>query len=232
MKILKILTTVVMALFVGLALAAYLGVNPVAPVAVLLVASFLIPRPDGALSVALVDLARPTGSNPGAGGGINSAIILIPKESIDLSLLPARAADGITLADIPLNSGCYMKRFYMTTETIEPSMKKIKGSNKDSGGWEISVKGFYPGLGDAVLSWIAQHGYSFEGMIIIQNCADSARYVIGEPCNWCIIDDIQSKWGTDVSKEKGSEFTFTAKQKIPMGKYAGVMKYDPTSASW
>jgi hypothetical protein len=228
---LKIMVMLFMVVLTGATMGIALGVNPMWIIGVLLVASFA-PRPVGALTATLIDLARPNSNNPGSGGGIKSEIILIPAENINWGTTPARAVDGVTISDITLKAGKYMKRLYMSADVIEPSQKKIKGSNIDSGGWEISIKGFYPGFGQAIMSWIALHGYSFKGIIIIQNCADGTKYMIGEPCNYAYIDDVQSKWGATVEKERGQEITFTAKQPNPMAIYTGVIKYDPTSASW
>jgi len=227
----RVLTLLIMVTLVGGVIGAVLEVNPLWVMGALLLAS-LLPGPAGALSVSLVDLARPIGSNPGAGGGVKSEIILIPSDCINWTAFPDRVGTGEILTDIPLKTGKYMHRFYMTPDVIEPAQKKIKASNKDSGGWEVTLKGFYPGFGNAIMSWIALYGYAFEGLVIIQNCADSKRYVMGEPCNAVYIDDIQSAWGATVEKEKGHTITFGAKQKNPMGIYTGVIKYDPTSASW
>ena len=220
-----------MVTLVGGTIGAVLEISPLWIMIPMLVASF-IKAPAGALCVSLIDLARPAGSNPGAGGGVKSEILLIPSENVDWNNYPARGADGVTLTDIPLRAGKYMHRFYVTADVIEPAMKKIKGSNKDSGGWECTLKGFHPGFGNAVLSWISQYGFAFEGLVIIQNGTDGKRYVIGEPCNLCYVDDMQSAWGATVDKEKGHTITFGAKQKNPLAIYTGIVKYDPSSSSW
>ena len=191
----------------------------------------MTPRPEGVLQIQLFDLARPSGSNPGAGGGLDSEIILIHDDDIDWPNYPT-FADGKISTTIPLKSGKYMHRFYMTQDVLEPAFKKIKGGNIDSGGYECSVKGFYPGIGEAVLKWISNFGYEFKGVVNIQNCADSTKYLIGEKCNLVHIDDIQTKWGQTVDKEKGNDFTFMSKQKNPMAIYTGAIVYDPGSASW
>lgn len=226
---LRILVMLFMVVLSGATLGIMLDVNPMIIIGALLLASF-IPRPLGALTVSLVDLARPTGSNPGAGGGVKSEIILIPAENI--ASITYWAVDNISVADVTMKTGKYMKRFYMTSDVIEPSQKKLKGSNVDSGGWEVSIKGFYPGFGDAILSWIANYGYAFEGLLIFQNCADGKKYILGQMCNWVHVDDIQSAWGPTVEKERGNTVTFLAKQSKPLAVYLGVIKYDPTSASW
>ena len=232
MKILRILLTLTMATLISAVIGSLLGVNPLWIAGALALFS-LAPQPTGVLKIALFDLARPTGSNPGAGGGLDSEIILINSEDIDWSTFPARGADGVTLsADIPLKAGKYMHRFYMTPDVIEPYFKKIKGGNKDSGGYEVGVKGFYPGMELAVLKWIQNFGYQFDGIVIIQNCANNTKYYIGEPCNLVYCDNIESVWGSTVDKEKGNNFTFMSKQKNSLGIYSGAITYDPGSASW
>jgi hypothetical protein len=47
----------------------------------------------------------------------------------------------------------------MTAYAIEPGLKKLKGSYQNCGGLEVSVKGFHPGWGDAIMSWIELNGY-------------------------------------------------------------------------
>ncbi|MFZ4523825.1 MAG: hypothetical protein ACOYNC_19140 [Bacteroidales bacterium] len=228
---LKVMVMLFMVVLTGATIGTAIGVNPIWVIGILLITAFA-PRQLGIVAASLVDLARPAGNNPGAGGGIKSEILLIPEDSINWNAFPSRGADGITIATVPLKAGKYMKRFYMTDDVIEPSQKKIKGGNVDSGGWEISLKGFHPGWGDAVMSWIALNGYSFKGCIIFRNCADGKKYLIGEPCNVVHVDDIQSKWGSSVEKERGHEIVFTSKQSMPLAVYTGPISYDPTSASW
>ena len=221
-----------MVVLTGATVGTEIGVNPMWVIGVLLITAFA-PRQLGIVTASLVDLARPAGSNnPGGGGGVKSEILLIPDDAINWAAFPDRAVDGITLASLPLKTGRYMKRFYMTDDVIEPGQKKLKGSNVDCGGWEITLKGFYPGWGDAVMAWIANNGYAFKGVVIFRNCADGKKYLIGEPCNLVHIDDIQSKWGASVEKDKGHEITFMSKQSKPLAVFTGAIVYDPTSASW
>ncbi|MCX6305504.1 MAG: hypothetical protein NT040_11100 [Bacteroidetes bacterium] len=228
---LKIMVMLFMVVLSGATIGTYIGVNPMWVIGILLVTA-LAPRQLGIATVTLVDLARPAGNNPGAGGGIKSEILLIPEDSINWAAFPDRTLNDSTIASLPLKVGKFMKRFYMTDDVIEPGQKKIKGGNVDSGGWEISLKGFHPGWGDAVMAWIASYGYAFKGCVIIRNCADGKKYLIGEPCNVVHIDDIQSKWGSSVEKEKGHEITFVSKQSKPIAIFTGPIVYDPTSASW
>jgi hypothetical protein len=43
---------------------------------------------------------------------------------------------------------------------------------------------------------------------------------------------IDSTWGEEVDKEKGSKIIFTCKQSVPMAFYEGAVTFDPSSASW
>jgi hypothetical protein len=228
---LKIMVMLFLVVLTGATIGTAIGVNPVWVMGVLLV-SAIVPRQLGLVTASLVDLARPVGNNPGSGGGVKSEILLIPEESINWAAFPDRTLNDSTIASIPLKAGKYMKRLYMTDDVIEPGLKKLKGSNVDCGGWEVTLKGFYPGFGDAVMAWIASNGYSFRGLVIFRNCADGKKYLLGEPCNVVHIDDIQSKWGTSVEKDKGHEITFMSKQSKPLAIFTGALVYDPTSASW
>jgi len=46
------------------------------------------------------------------------------------------------------------------------------------------------------------------------------------------IEDIDTTWGEEIDKDKGSKFTFKGKQSAPMAFYEGVIAYNPASASW
>jgi len=219
-----------MAVLISAVMGSILGVSPLWIGGALALFS-LAPRPQGVLQISLFDLGRPTGSNPGAGGGIDSEIILIHNSDIDWPNYPT-SVNGIISDDIPLKAGKFMHRFYLTDDVIEPMMKKIKGGNRDSGGYEVGIKGFHPAMEEAILKWISNFGYEFSGIMIFQNCASSKKYLVGEKCNLVHVDDIQSKWGSSVDKEKGSDFTFLAKQSSPWSIYTGAIKYDPGSASW
>ena len=41
------------------------------------------------------------------------------------------------------------------------------------------------------------------------------RYLNGEPCNLVHIEDIDTTWGEEIDKDKGSKFTFKCKQSAP-----------------
>lgn len=235
MKILRILTIIAMAVLVGTALACAVGISPAWTISGLLLFSFLIPQPKGSLlfSIGLFDLARPSGNNVGAGGGLDNEIILINAADVDMSQFPVRGEDGVTISgDIVMKTNKYMHRFYMTQGTIEPNMKKVKGENKDCGGYEISLSGFYPGMEASILKWIENFGFAFEGFVIFQNCSQNKRYLVGEPCNLVTVEDIESKWGAEIDKAKGSNFKFLTKQSHVMANYEGAISYDPSSASW
>ena len=233
MKILRFITSVLFAFIAATFLSFAVQVNVLPVMAGLILSTFLIPRIPGIVSIALFDLAKPVGKNPAAGGGVNSSIILIHEDDIDWSKFPARDADDATIStDIVMKAGKYMHRFYMTQGTIIPSQKKLKGPNEDSGGWELSLVGFYPGMEAAVQKWMAAFGITFKGIIIIQNCSNGMKYLMGGPCNLVHIDAIDTAWGEEVDKEKGSKVTFIAKQNFPMAIYTGGIKYDPGSQSW
>lgn len=233
MKILRLLFSATVAMLAGAAIGSFLGVNPLIVTAALVALSFAVPRPGGALTVSLLDLARPSGDNPGAGGGIDSEIILINAEDVNLSSFPTpTAGTNLISSNIPMKSGKYMHRFYATDGTIKPNMKKIKGSNKDSGGYEVSVEGFHPGMGDAIMNWIANFGYSFKGFVIVSNHSGTDRYLLGERGNLVSVDDLEMMWGEEVDKDRGTKVIFKAKQSRPIAKYTGAIVYDPGSASW
>lgn len=233
MKILRLLATILLAAFSASIVSYATGAGPGILMLGFLAMGFLIPGERGVARFILFDLAKPAGDNAGGGGGIKSEIILVQERDIDWTLFPARAEDGVTIiGDITMKTDCFMHRFYMTQGTIKPNQKKLKGTNQDCGGFEITLEGFYPGIEQAVQKWIAQFGIGFKGILIIQNCASAKRYLIGEPCNLVHIEDIETTWGEEIDKDKGSKFTFKCKQSTPMAFYEGAISFNPLSASW
>ena len=179
------------------------------------------------MAISLFDLFKPTVKNAGGGGGIKSEIILVAEDDIDWDTYPQPDAENTITTDIPLKTGKYMHRFYMTQGTIKPGQKKLKGSNQDCGGFEITLEGFHPGIEKAVQKWIANFGIGFKGLLIIQNCASSKRYLIGEPCNLVYLDNLETTWGEEIDKDKGHKFSFLCKQGSPMAFYEGAVTFDP-----
>jgi hypothetical protein len=181
------------------------------------------------MEIELFDLFKPSVRKAGGGGGIKSELILIREEDIDWATFPERDVDGVTITtDIPLKVGKFMHSFYMTQGTIKPSQKKLKGSNQDCGGYEIGLEGFYPGIEKSVQKWIQNFGIDFKGIVIIQNCASSRRYLIGEPCNLVHLEIIDTTWGEEIDKDKGHKFGFLCKQSSPMAFDEGDLTMDPT----
>ena len=66
----------------------------------------------------------------------------------------------------------------------------------------------------------------------MKNCSAGTKYLVGEAYNLLTIESIDSTWGEEVDKEKGSKIIFTCKQSVPMAFYEGAVTFDPSSASW
>lgn len=201
-------------------------------------ASSFIPMPSGIslATYALTDLEKPAGAMPGTGGGIRSIIYAALEDDIDVANFPARSADMVTITgNLPFKAGKYLHRIYATEKTIEPIEKKLKGPNRDSGGYEISLKYFHPAVSAAVQEFKAKHSNSNFFLIIkvYQNGAFS-NYLIGEPYNTAWMDDYETKFGKDQTEAKGTDFTFLCYQSLPMAIYSGQTDTltDNSSASY
>lgn len=166
----------------------------------------------------LVDILKPAIANPGAGGGLKSVVYAILVD--DVKVFPSRGADLVTIASpFQLNLGKFAHMIYATNQTIQPKETKLNGDNKDSGGVEISLEFFFPGLAAAIQEFKAKHMNS-DFYLLIQNCAASLTYLIGEPCNPVWIDSWESTWGKTVAEGKGTTFTFKSQQSLPMAIYS------------
>lgn len=166
----------------------------------------------------LIDLNKPAGANPGAGGGLKSLIVAILLA--DIKTFPARGADLVTIANpIVLENGKYAHLIYATNQTIEPKETKLSGDNKDSGGVEISISSFFPGLDAPVQEFKAKHMNS-DFILLLVNCAANKTYLIGEECNPVWLDAWESTWGKTVAEGKGTTFTFKSQQSLPMAIYS------------
>lgn len=230
MKILRLLIVLAFSAIVGPALA--YGFTPDAGLITtsvftgLVFAASFIPMPSGIslATYALNDLEKPAGAMPGTGGGIRSIIYAVLEDDLNISVFPSRAADLVTIAaDLPLKPGKYIRRIYATEKTIIPEEKKLKGPNRDSGGYEISLAFFHPGVTAAIQEFKAKHSNSNFFLIIkvYQNNAFT-NYLIGEPYNTVWMDDYSTKFGKDQTEAKGTDFTFLCYQGLPMAIYTGA----------
>jgi hypothetical protein len=166
----------------------------------------------------LIDILKPNIANPGAGGGLKSIVYAVLVD--DVQSFPVRGADLVTIAlPFTLKAGKYAHMIYATNQTIQPKETKLNGDNKDSGGVEISLEFFHPGLSAAIQEFKAKHMNS-DFYIFIQNCAASLTYLIGEPCNPVWLDAWESTWGKTVAEGKGTTFTFKSQQSLPMAIYS------------
>lgn len=185
-----------------------------------------IPMPSGISfsTFALMDVEKPAGVRPGTGGGIRSIIYAALEDDINLASFPARAADKVTIVDnLPLKAGKFLHRIYATEKTIEPIEKKLKGPNRDSGGYEVSLKFFHPGVMKAIQEFKAKHVDSNFFLIIKVYSNDAfINYLIGEPYNTAWLDDYETKFGKDQTEAKGTDFTFLCYQGLPMAIYEGA----------
>lgn len=242
MKTVQLLLVALFSIVVGNALA--FGINPDAGIALklgmcgLVFGASYLPVMGGVslATFALVDLEKPAGAKPGTGGGIRTIIYAALEDDINLGAFPARGDDYVTISqNLPLKAGKYMHRIYATEKTIEPIEKKLKGPNRDSGGFEISLKFFHPGVAAAVQEFKAKHSDSNFFLIIkvYQNGAFT-NYLIGEPYNTVWMDDYETKFGKDQTEAKGTDFTFLCYQSLPMAIYTGATDAltDNASASY
>ena len=184
----------------------------------------------------LIDIEKPALAKPGAGGGIKSILYLVAEADVELEQFPARGSDQVTItADLPLKTGKHIHRVYATEKTIEVVEKKLKGPNKDAGGFEISVKGFHPGVEKAIQEFKAKHSDGSFFLFIKVRVAGAWRvYLIGLPYNSVTLDDFETKFGKDASEGRGTDLMFLCQQIEPMAIYEGQLDEltDQNSASW
>lgn len=229
-KIIQILTMLLFAAIAAPIFATAVGGDPFIWLGGLILANYLPGLPGGVLafSATLIDIQKPAG-NAGAGGGLDNEIIAFLED--DVATWPARGIDKITIAgNIVMKAGKYMRTIYSTPETLEPIMKKLKGENIDISAYEVGVKFFHPGLGAAILQFMADHGSS-KIHLILSNCAGDAMYLLGEKCNPLLMDEAEGKWGAKVVDGKGITFTLLGQQSLPPAIYQGTLTLDQSSGS-
>lgn len=176
----------------------------------------------------LLDIQKPAG-NAGAGGGLHNEIIAFLED--DVQTWPARSSDKVTIeGNFVMKSGKYMRVLYSTPETLEPIIKKLKGENLDISAFEVGVKYFFPGLGDKILQFMAEHGSS-KLHLILRNCAGDTVYYLGEKCNPLHMDDAEGKWGAKVVDGKGITFTLLGQQSLPPAIYKGDLSLSSSESA-
>jgi hypothetical protein len=165
----------------------------------------------------LFNLLKPAEVNAGGGGGIINEILIAQLDDLALPL-PGRDADGVTISeDILMKEGKMFHRLYVTNKTLEPSQKRVSGSNADCYGYEVGVTGFFPGLGKKILSFLAQHG-NFTGVVILRNIKDDGsevRFLLGDSANPIELSDTDTKWGKLPNEDKGTTLTLKGTQRLP-----------------
>lgn len=173
----------------------------------------------------LFNLLKPAEVNAGGGGGIINEILIAQLDDLALPL-PGRDADGVTISeDILMKEGKMFHRLYVTNKTLEPSQKRVSGSNADCYGYEVGVTGFFPGLGKKILSFLAQHG-NFTGVVILRNIKDDGsevRFLLGDSANPIELSDTDTKWGKLPNEDKGTTLTFKGTQRLPFAIYEGEL---------
>lgn len=169
----------------------------------------------------LIDIAKPAGASPGAGGGLNNEVIVMLED--DVLSLPVRDEDMVTMTgDITMKPGKTMHSIYGTPKTLEPILKKLKGDNIDITAFEVGLKFFHPDLATAILSFMAKHSGS-KFFLILRNCASARMYFLGEMCNPVMADEFESVWGKNLVDGKGTNFTFLGQQTLPYAVYTGLL---------
>lgn len=176
----------------------------------------------------MFSLRKPAGANVGGGGGLKNEIILAKLEDLNLPL-PARAPDGVTITEsLQLKPGKKMHALYVTNKTLEPSHKRVAGSNADCYGYEVGVNGFFPGLGKDILSFLAQHG-DFTGIALLRNFKEDGSqvcYMLGTATSPVELGDADSKWGKVANEDKGTTLTFKGVQESPFAIYEGALQVE------
>jgi hypothetical protein len=173
----------------------------------------------------LFNLLKPSEPNAGGGGGIINEILIAQLDDLALPL-PGRNADGITITDdILMKEGKKFHRLYVTNKTLEPSQKRVSGSNADCYGYEVGITGFFPGLGKELLSFLALHG-NFTGVAILRSVKDDGsevRYLLGDSATPIELSDTDTKWGKLPNEDKGTTLTFKGTQRLPFAIYEGEL---------
>ena len=229
-KFIQFFTALLFAAIVAPVFSIGIGGDPLFWLSGLMVANYLPGMPGGVLafSASLMDIQKPAG-NAGAGGGLHNEIIAFLEDEVET--WPARGADNITITEsFVMKAGKFMRTIYSTPETLEPMVKKLKGENIDISAYEVGAKFFHPGLGVAILQFMADHGSS-KIHLILRNCAGDAMYYLGEKCNPLLMDEAEGKWGKKVVDGKGITFTLLGQQSLPPAIYQGNLIMEESSGS-
>jgi len=169
------------------------------------------------MSYELVDVTKPAGDNPGAGGGLKTVVYIAALS--DILTFPARDVDLASITTpFVFASTKSLHTLYATDKTIEPKETKLAGENKDCGGVEITLSFFHPGLSPEIQSFKAQQ-MNGDFILIIRDFVNDTSYVIGEEGNPAWLENWEAAWGKTIAEGKGSTFTFKAQQSLPMAVY-------------
>jgi len=166
-------------------------------------------------------LNRPTGSNPGSGGGLGTSIFLVPKSYLVSQPKRDVTSPNKIIADLAFDATNAAIEIYCTKETIEPTFSKLAGENADCGGVENSIKISHPSISADVLQFIAENGFGEEGYVFVKNERTGVIYIIGEDGFTADMSDFAGKIGKTIADSTSVEITFTAKQPLPFAIFEG-----------
>lgn len=183
-------------------------------------ASFLQFTPQGALFMGYVkvNVDRPSGISPGAGGDKKDKIIFIDAD--DVLTMPARDSKGIVITgNIVMKTNYYMTTLYVTPGTIKNSSNSE--GEIDAEGIIQSVEVSHPGMSTDIrefrANWLGRNI-----MIIVEHCKTSTKDLYGSPCA-----PLRMQFAGEDSKDKnGTVFTFKSSEKGPdVADYQGTLTY-------
>jgi hypothetical protein len=183
-------------------------------------ASFLQFTPQGALflNYVKVNVDRPSGIAPGAGGDKKDKIIFI--DSDDVLTMPSRDNKGIVITgNIVMKSNAYMTTIYATPGSIKNTSNSE--GEIDAEGIMQGVEFSHPGMAVAIrefrANWLGRNV-----MVIVEHCKSTTKDLYGSPCA-----PLRMQFAGEDSKDKnGTVFTFKSSEKGPdVADYQGTLTY-------
>jgi hypothetical protein len=132
------------------------------------------------MAYALVNVTKPTGSMPGAGGDKKDKITIFRFDDVDVDNFPARDDKGIAITgDIPMTTGKNMVTIYATPSTIVVGQKSE--GEEDAKGFTQELKFSHPGSAVEIEEFI-QNNLNQNLGAIVEYCSSGRKRLLGSPC--------------------------------------------------
>ncbi len=151
----------------------------------------------------LINIRKPA-SNAGAGGGIESEIVVMLEPGIEK--MPPREADAVTIsADVEFKSGYAAHVLYSTHDKIEFKQSVVGETDGKATQLELTIS--HPGHNEKLESFMEKH-VNDAFVLALRHHSSGRVYMLGDKGQPMYIDSSESQYGATPENSTFTTITF------------------------